>query len=239
MKKIRILILIVFVLPICLWSQSSRFGIKLGPTMGTQRWNYFQNGPLYKYHGAIWLESYSENDPYSIFGQLGYHIKGSATRYRSPITFQSTTYQLPTDEFIFRNASALVGFKKKFLKTSNSSYYSIGLRGEYTISTNLSAYKQINELVPVYPFDDAVRKFLVGATFGAGLDFKINEFVGAILELNIAPDISRQYFQPQLNNIVDIFQPGATTSIPEKSIRNLAVEISLGIHFLRKVTYID
>ncbi len=121
-----------------------------------------------------------------------------------------------------------------------SSYYSIGLRGEYTMSTNLSIYDQINEIVgPVYPFNKAVKKVVLGVTFGAGLDFPFSEFVGGILELNIAPDITKQYFQPQLNNVLNIYQPGQTTTIEQKSIKNFSLELSLGIHFLKKVVYVD
>ncbi len=239
MKRIFGVMLLIIVGCTLSLSQSSRFGLKFGPTMATQKWNYFQNGPLFKGHADLWMESYDENEPYSIFGQLGYHIRGSATRYTSPITFQSNTYNLPTDKFIFRNASLLVGFKKKFLKQTMSAYYSIGLRGEYNVSNNLDLYKQINELVPIYPFKDLVKKAVLGVTFGAGFDIPFNDFVGGIFELNIAPDITKQYYQPQINNIINIYQPGSTTSIGEKSIKNLALEISLGIYFLRKVTYID
>lgn len=207
--------------------------------MATQKWNYFQNGQLYKLHGALWMESYSEEDPYSIFAQIGYHNRGSATRYRQPIIWQSQTYTIPTDEFIFRNASALVGFKKKFYKQKMSTYYAIGIRGEYTFSTNLAAYEEVNKFAFIYPDKSGVKKGVLGATFSAGLDFPFSEYIGGIIELNIAPDITRQYYQPTLTNIVDIYNPGQTISIQEKSIKNLSLELSLGIHFLRKVVYID
>ena len=60
---------------------TTRYGLKLGPTVGFQKWNYFQNDPLFKYHAAAWLESYRDEDPFSVLLQLGYHLKGSATRY--------------------------------------------------------------------------------------------------------------------------------------------------------------
>jgi len=240
MKKI-ILPLVVFVIIIrSVTAQSTRYGLKLGPTAATQRWNYWNNGPLYKLHGDLWMESYSDEDPYSIFAQLGYHNRGSATRYRTPIVFQSKTYTVPADEFIFRNLSAVVGFKKKFIKQKMSSYYSIGLRGEYTMSTNLGVYTQLNEIVgPVYPFKEGVKKAVMGVTFGAGLDFPFSEYIGGILELNIAPDITKQYFQPAIPNVINFYQPGQTTTIEQKSIKNFSLELSFGIHFLKKVVYVD
>lgn len=240
MKKIILLLLVLVVSMNPSTSQSTRFGLKLGSTAATQKWNYWSNGVLYKLHGDLWMESYNEEDPYSIFAQLGYHNRGSATRYFTPIVFQSKTYTIPADEFIFRNLSLLAGFKKKFIKQKMSSYYSIGLRGEYTMSTNLGIYSQINEIVgPVYPFKEGVRKAVMGITFGAGLDFPFSEYIGGIIELNIAPDITKQYFQPQLNNILNIYQPGQTTTIEQKSIKNFSLEISLGVHFLKKVVYVD
>lgn len=232
-------ILICLSMPWLTYSQSTRFGIKLGPTVGVQKWNYFQNDPLYKYHGAFWLESYQEEDPFSLFLQLGYHLKGSATRFYGPIQIDNQIYDIPADEFIFRNISLQVGVKKKFPWGKVLGYYAFGLRGEYTASTNLDVYDRVNQFIPVYPFNAAVKRVLAGFTLGGGVELPFGELAGSILELNISPDLTKQYYQPQINNIIDIYQPGQTTSIPEKSIKNLSLELSLGIYFTRKVIYVD
>lgn len=220
-------------------AQSTRFGLKAGPSVGFQKWNYFQNDPLYKYHGAFWIESYQEEDPFSLFAQAGYHVKGSATRFYGPIQIDNQIYDIPANEFIFNNLALQVGVKKKFPWARLSGYYAFGLRGEYTLSTNLDSYDRINRLVPVYPFNSAVKKVIAGFTIGGGLEIPFGEFSGGILELSISPDLTRQYFQPQINNIIDIFQPGRTTSIPEKSIKNLTLELSFGVFLTRKVIYVD
>ncbi len=64
MNKIRItsflcVMSLVFVLP----AQSTRYGLKFGPSVGFQRWNYYQNDPLLKYHGNFWMESYQDDEP--------------------------------------------------------------------------------------------------------------------------------------------------------------------------------
>jgi hypothetical protein len=218
---------------------TTRYGLKLGPTVGFQKWNYFQNDPLFKYHAAAWLESYRDEDPFSVLLQLGYHLKGSATRYSFPIQYNNTVYTIPTDEFIFRNLSLLAGVKRKYAKAKFSTYYTMGLRGEYTLSTNLDRYDPINKIIPVYPFNQAVKKVLLGFSLSGGLELPFGDLAGGILEFTIAPDITKQYYQPQIDNIIDIYRPGNTTSIGEKSIKNVTLERSFGIYFNRKVEYID
>lgn len=220
-------------------AQSTRYGLKLGPSVGFQRWNYYQNDPLLKYHGNFWMESYQDDEPYSFITELGYHLRGSATRYLTPFQFGSKLYTIPTDEFIFRNASLLVGVKKKFPKSKVTTYYSFGLRGEYTTSTNLDVYKEINILAPIYPFNVGVKKFLLGFTFSGGIELPFGEYTGGIAELTVSPDITKQYFQPEINNVINIYSPGTTTSVAQKSIKNVSLELSIGIYFTRKVVYVD
>lgn len=239
MNRLLVVLVILLGTQAFVLAQSTRFGIKLGPSVGFQKWNYFQNDPLYKYHGAFWLESYQEEDPFSLFAQLGYHLKGSATRFYGPIQIDNQIYDIPADEFIFRNLSLQVGVKKKFPLGKLLGYYAFGLRGEYTVSTNLNIYDRVNQYIPVYPFNSAVKRVLAGFTLGGGFELPFGELAGSIIELNVSPDLTKQYYQPQINNIIDIYQPGQTTSIPEKSIKNLTLELSLGIYFTRKVIYVD
>lgn len=114
-----------------------------------------------------------------------------------------------------------------------------GIKGEYTLSTNLDRYDPINKIIPVYPFNQAVKKVLLGFSLSGGLELPFGDLAGGILEFTIAPDITKQYYQPQIDNIIDIYRPGNTTSIGEKSIKNVTLELSFGIYFNRKVEYID
>ncbi|MBK7609439.1 MAG: hypothetical protein IPI18_20680 [Saprospiraceae bacterium] len=69
-------------------------------------------------------------------------------------------------------------------------------------------------------------------------NFLLAIWLVAFLSLPFA-DITKQYYQPQIDNIIDIYRPGNTTSIGEKSIKNVTLELSFGIYFNRKVEYID
>ncbi len=65
-------------------AQSTAFVIQGGMSMGFQRWdNSFDRQPLFKPHVALSIESVdNENDKTSVFAQIGYHTRGSATRTR-------------------------------------------------------------------------------------------------------------------------------------------------------------
>ena len=88
-------------------------------------------------------------------------------------------------------------------------------------------------------FEEGVKKFLLGFTFSGGIELPFGEYTGGIVELTVAPDITRQYFQPEINNVINIYSPGTTTSVAQKSVKNLSLELSIGIYFNRKVVYVD
>lgn len=218
---------------------NTKFGLKLGPAIGFQKWNYFQRSPLFKYHAGLWMETSHDDDPSSIYTEIGYHIRGSAIRYTVPFTFQNQTYTFPSDQFIFRNATIELGFKKKIPKDKYSAFYAFGLRGEYNLGSNLGVYNRINELLPIYPFKEGIKKVLLGFSFNGGIDFPFGEYTGGVLEFHISPDLTKQYYSPRIGNIVDIYNPNLTTSIEERSIKNVSIELSLGLYFIRKVVYTD
>ncbi len=224
-------------------AQGSHFGVKGGLTIGTQKWNSYERDPLFKYHGIVFIESLDETNSFSLFAQAGWHAKGSAIRYQRSFVVPGTSnvYSPPADHFIFNNVSLTVGAKMKNALTERSRYYYLfGLRGEYTVSTNLDDYNDDQYFRAFYPFEQFVQKLNYGVTVGGGLDFDISEFVGAFLELTVNPDLSFQYKQPAIGNVTSPFtSPGQTISIGERSIRNLTFEVSLGIRFLRLVEYID
>ncbi len=232
-------------------AQSYYFGFKGGLTVGTQDWggSFSNREPLFRYHGIAFIETAEEDEPWGLFAQLGYHIKGSATRtFRQTITLpDGSARTIPAREIPleFRNASLTAGAKQKFDLGMNASqvYYMLGVRLDYTLSTLLRP-EFIEEDDPTaiyYPFDGFVNKFNYGITVGGGIDFSFSEFVGVFIELSVNPDFSLQYNQPAIRNLnnPNPFSNTQTTSISERKIRNTTFEITLGFRFLRKVIYID
>jgi hypothetical protein len=225
------------------------FGFKGGLTAGIQRWDQsFQRDPLYRYHAVIFTESYTEEDRNALFAQLGYHVKGSAIRtYR-------TTVQLPTGAFVdipareipfeFKNLSLSIGGKQKFATGQNTKFfYLLGIRGDYTLATNLrpASLDPWDVYGAILPFEEFVNKFNFGAIAGAGFQFSISELIGAVLEFTANPDFTKQYRQPEIPNLINPNPDfgGSTFTIPERQISNTTFEITLGLRFLRKIIYID
>lgn len=228
------------------FAQGSVFGVKGGLTVGFQRWSDFERDPSYQYHGIVFIESLDEENKFAVFAQGGYHIKGSALRNRTftnPIN--GNIFRPPAYQFLFRNISVTLGAKQKFDLTGGDSrlYYMFGLRGDYTVSTNLDKYSAFNELNPAYaifPFDDPtfIHKFNYGLTLGGGMELPFTEYIGMLLEFTINPDFSLQYQQPAIPNVTDPYT-GNTRTLPERKIKNLTMELTLGFRFLHKVEYID
>lgn len=224
-----------------LHGQGTAYTIKGGLTLGVQKWNGFDQDPLFKYHGAISAESLDETAQFSIFAQAGYHLKGSALRNGSFIDQNNNFQRLPAQEFIFKNISVVLGAKRKYeMSDALKGYYLIGLRGDYTIGTNLDEYKELNEVnnTLFYPSNAFVRDWNYGISLGGGFELALGELVGANLEFTVNPDFSQQYRQPQINNVYNPFtrQNG---NIPERTVRNITFEISAGFRFLRVVEYVD
>jgi len=221
------------------WSQGgSAFGIKGGLTMGFQKWNDFQQQPLFRYHGIFFLESLDDN---CLFAQAGYHVKGSALRYlnfTNPIN--NNIYRAPTQNFQFKNVSLTLGFKKKHQlgRGDAKGYYLFGLRGDYTIGTNLDRYDETYFLNTTFPTDQWVRKLNYGATLGGGFEIPFGELVGGIVEFTFNPDMSKQYYQPAISNVYDPYT-GTNRNVAERKITNITAELTLGLRFLRVVEYVD
>lgn len=221
-------------------AQSYVYGIKGGPVIGTQNWNNNQRLPLISGHLIASVETWSEDDPNVLFAQLGFHNRGSSLRqlFVNP----NSGFIPQSRSFEFRNLALTVGAKRRIRIGTWSPYYTVGLRGEYTVNTNLQEFQDDNFTAPTtYPLNEFVNKWNYGLYGGGGTEFQFTEYIGAVLELSVNPDLSRQYFQPPLNNI-SIYNPftgQTTTSLRERTIRNVSLEITLGLRFLRKVEYID
>lgn len=230
-------------------AQSFYFGLKGGLTIGTQKWdNTFERDPLFRYHFAAFTESYTEDDTYNLYAQLGYNVKGSAIRtYGFTAIFPdgSERYIPPrTTPFEFRNIGLTLGGKQKFSVGEQSRvFYLLGIRGEYTVSTKLrpDGIEESDNYYGIYPFDEYVNKFTFGVTAGAGFQFMFSELVGATLEFTANPDFTNQYNQPEIRNVINPNPNYGSNNItiPERQIKNTTFEVTLGLRFLRKVIYVD
>ena len=224
-----------------LCAQGTVFGIKGGLTLGIQKWNGIDQDPLFKYHGAISVESLDETAQFSIFAQAGYHIKGSALRNGSFLDQNGNLARLSAQEFLFKNISVILGGKRKYdLSDKMKGYYLFGLRGDYTLGTNLDDYRTANEFNGglYYPDNGFVRKYNYGMTIGGGFEFALGELVGLLLDITVNPDFSYQYKQPAIQNVRNP-NTGQNTTIPERTIRNTTFEVTAGFRLLRKVEYVD
>ncbi|MCA0235028.1 MAG: hypothetical protein LCH81_01445 [Bacteroidetes bacterium] len=233
----------------CTWlsvrAQSTAYVFQFGPTIGLQKWdNSFEREPLFKYHGALSIESVdNEEDKNSLFMQIGYHIKGSANRFRYYNINSGAPAGTFTEEFRFNNLSLVLGAKQKrpFGASGNARfYYGGGLRVDYTLSTNIDNLSNNNpSLVLFYPSVGFMNRWMAGFTVTTGIEFKLSELIGGELKLSIQPDVTLQYNQPAIGNVIDPFTPGNIITISERRIRNAAVELGVGLRLLRKVEYVD
>ena len=230
-------------------AQSYAWGVKGGLTIANQRFQgggTFDNGLLFKYHGALFVES-APDDPTSVlYAQFGYHTRGHARRFRgayyNPSNNQFEKSANSKQEFVFNNLAAIVGVKRRGVLNSENAYYAVGLRAEYTIGTSL---REPDGSLPLiyslyYPTSNYVQKFNYGLTLSGGYEFPFSDLIGGFVEFNVHPDISRQYFQPALNIVLrDPFTGENINGVQEQSIRNLTFELTIGFRFLRKIVYVN
>jgi hypothetical protein len=210
-------------------AQSFYFGPKAGLAINTQQWNNFERDALFSLHGDLFIESYSEGSTSSLYAQVGYHTRGSAVRLQG--------FNIPSfsNAFKFNNIVLIAAAKRLVSDKKNiKPYYVLGIRGEYTVSNNLDEYTQFQSIF--YPLDFYVNKFNYGFVVGGGFDFELSDLYGAFIEFVVSPDISFQYQQPAIPNVISPFN-GQTVTISERRIRNLSLEITFGMRFLRKVEY--
>ena len=214
------------------YAQSFWFGAKAGPTLAFQRWLDFDPNPLLTWGADIAFESYSEDSKSSLYGQIGYHNRGSSLR---AFTWQGES--IGRQGFRFRNIVAELGAKRQLDPWSDMiPYYHLGFRLEYNINTNLEDYERFNSLF--YPNDAFVRKWTYGPSLGGGFEWtNFDDLIRPYTELTFGFDVADQYFQGAIPNVIGPF--GQPTTLRERVIRNLTFQVKVGVKFLRKVEYID
>ena len=222
------------------------FGIKAGPSLGNQDWSGLETEFLIGYHADLYYETIPAQGKFSFFGQAGYHLRGSRISRRRGFTIGGRGITLPSDDFRFHNVSLALGAKSVFNYSRwGDLYYLLGLRADYSLGNNLGEYDQLSTTAGVafranYPFDnpDFINELTYGAIFGAGVHFPLSESMGGFLEISGSPDFSFQYNQGPIDNVIDPFG-GPNRSIGQRQIRNFTIEISFGLRFLRKWSYVD
>lgn len=222
------------------------YGIKGGMTLGNQKWNNFDRQTLVAYHGILSMETMPIEERFSLFAQVGYHVKGSSLRPRLfGNSFNAGFTFSPPREFKFYNISLSIGAKQVVKQIgNNSAYYLFGIRGDFTVGTNLDEFGDFTEGNPsiaiFYPINsyDFIRRINYGFIAGGGINFPISEFVQGVLEFTVNPDFSLQYQQPPIPNVTNPFN-GQSLTISERNIKNLTFEITVGARFLRKIEYVD
>lgn len=227
-------------------AQSYAFGLKGGLLAGMQQWEGQNRSLMFKSHGVIFIESADEGQTYGVFAEAGFHQRGSARRNVRFTGPSGNLFDAPTQEFIFNNVSLTLGAKdKKLLNAETFFYYGLGVRGEYTVSTNLQEFRETfediygaNILVGGYPIPEFVRKWNYGITVQGGLEWHMSEFVASVFEVRVSPDFSAQYLQPPIANAYDPIT-GNTRSFNEQKAVNISIELTIGLRFLRKIIYID
>jgi len=224
--------------PLINFGQGFWFGAKGGGAMNVQSWGdgSFGGGvnrdPLFTLNGDIFLESLDEYKTGALYAQVGFHTRGSSLRF---ISFNNAFSD--QQGFKFRNVVLELGAKKSLVKDSKYiPYFILGVRGEYTVGTNLKDYTNFGQLF--YPIDEFVRKFNYGVTAGGGFELPATELSNVFVEFSLQPDLSFQYEQQPLFNIIDPWT-SQSVNIGLRQIRNLSIEAKVGIKFMRKVEYID
>ena len=213
------------------------YSLKGGPTFATQRWDGFDQDPLVGYHFDLQIESLSDDAPRTLYAGLGYHRRGSAIRFRrfqgQDVNGNTVDLRPTTVKFIFNNAALVLGAKQTYAVGSGRGHIALALRGEYTINTDLGGEDASRRNVGLfYPDDAFVTRWLYGIDLGGGLDYSLSPSLDGLIELRISPDLSRQYFQPPIANVIT---PGSNNprTLSELSINNVSIELSVGIRFVR------
>ncbi len=206
------------------------FGAKGGLSLATQNWNNAERRFKLTNHFNVFIETLDPDDRGALFAQIGLHTRGSAIR------FSFLNGGFGQDGYTFKNISLMLGAKKKINPLANSHpYYFFGIRAEYNVSNNLEELflryctGAIQKTVTL-PIPDFVNRFNYGASIGGGFEFEATEFFIPAIEITFSPDFGFQYDAPELNTI---------PAVPQTRIRNMTLEVSLVLKFLREIVYDD
>ncbi len=203
------------------------YGVKGGVGLNMQQWNTLERDILFTPLIDVFTETH--DDPINkLYASFGLHTRGSAVR---GLGFQSF------NSYKFHNLSLETGFKQMLsLDKKYNPYYMLAGRLEYTVLTNLSdvgTQFSVRNLVD----DNFVNRLNYGLTVGGGFEFQWDDTKVVFIEASINPDVSRQYDQPNTAVITNPnpspFNPNATIIIQPQQVRNVSLEVKVGIKFLQ------
>ncbi len=226
--------LFLFGTPLESFSQGGfHFGVKGGPTLASQVWNFGDRRPQITYHGNLFVETRDLEDRGSLFAQAGIHNRGSSLTLTTFGVGGGGTLQ---SGYSFQNAAITVGAKKNVASNMRfQPYYMLGIRLDYNITENLEELIirncVNNPFLTSCPFPDPIflNKLTYGIMIGGGLNLTESEFFNAALEFSFSPDLNFQIQRPS------VMVGGVPMS--ELQVRNVSFEISLVLRFLREVIY--
>ena len=117
MKKYILLTIGTLFLSAAIFAQTgTAYGFKGGLTLGSQNWNGQEMEILFGYHGALSLETRDEELGISLFGDVGWHRKGSRRVFQSTVWVDQSgnERELPRRGFKqpFDNVMLTIGAKK-------------------------------------------------------------------------------------------------------------------------------
>lgn len=230
MKKYILLAFAMLCYTITFAQWGTAYSFKGGLTLGSQKWNSQERELLFGYHGAFVLESVDQESGTGLFGQLGYHQKGSSLVFRSrtyvnTITNQEVTLPRRAYRQPFNNVALVLGAKKyQQLSDYITAYLGIGVRGDYTIGYSLYYEKSY--------IDEYVRKFNYGLTSMGGIEFMVGDAGAFLVEVSFHPDISKQIDLPVALSYTDRLT-NEPRSLPAQKVINFPFEISVGYKLIR------
>jgi len=208
------------------------YGFKGGLTFSNQQWNNQERELLPAYHGALTVESRDEELGVSLFGDLGWHVKGSRvvfqkTVYPSPITGQNIELPRRSIRQPFNNLSLVLGVKKLGQLTDFVNYYyGAGAHADYNISYDI--YYGNSDF-----FDQYINKFTYGGSVVGGLEYTVGDNGIAFFEVSFHPDAGKQIEVPGGLSYIDPITNQQRT-LGKQDVRNiLVVEISVGYKFVQ------
>jgi len=199
MKKYILLVAGMLLFCTTIFAQSgTAYGFKGGLTLGSQNWNGQEMEILFGYHGALSLESRDEELGFSLFGDLGWHRKGSRRVFQGTVFIDQSgnERELPRRGYKqpFDNVMVVIGAKK------------IGSKDF---------------------FDQYINKFTYGGSVVGGIEYMMNDTGAVYFELSFHPDLSKQIFVPEgLTYISPLTNQQG--NLGRQEVTNFVLEISLG-----------
>ena len=208
------------------WSQGTVYGVKGGFTLANQNFDAYTRQNIGTWHADVFLETLPEDKRYTLYAQLGPHTRGSSINFPAYTNQQGMNVSRSTEDFRFLNLALQIGGKQKFeFKEDLNGYLMVGIRGEYNLSSSFPRFYE--------NLEDEVNKVTYGVSFGAGIETLFSEYVGGLIEVSVHPDFGEQVLIPAQQSLI------SSRVIPEKGIKNMSIEITLGLRFLHKVIYVD